>query len=112
MIRKGCLLLCLVCAGIAPAQATGWCALAPGWQVITHGAKSDKVWLLGKLENRPSSIWIQINEPVSDVGESSISIALAAQLAGRSLQIYIDDETTCDTFPNWGRAVRHLRITD
>jgi hypothetical protein len=109
---KGCLLLCLMGASIGPAHAVGWCTLAPGWQVVTNGTKSDKVWLYGKLESRPSVLWVQINEPTSDTGESSVSLALAAQFAGRRLQIYIDDSTTCDTFPNWGREVRHLRVVD
>jgi hypothetical protein len=109
ILRLAMVLLCLAAARV---NATGWCDFEPGWQVITHGSKSDKVWIFGTLKAQQSVIWVQINNPGSAVGDTSVSVALAAQFAGRRLQFYIDDANTCSTFPNWGSQVRHLRVVD
>jgi hypothetical protein len=100
------------CAFLSQAHATGWCDFEPGWQVITHGLKSEKVWAYGKLTAQPSWIWVQVNNPTVEIGQNSVSLVMAAQFASRRLQFYIDDESVCSTFPNWGTKVRHWRVVD
>ena len=112
MAKRGMLAVIGYFALAGHAGATGWCDFQPGWHVITHGAKSEKVWVYGRISGQDSSIWVQINNPTAGTGANSVAVALAAQFAGRRLQFYIDDDAICSTFPNWGNKVRHVRSLD
>ena len=100
-------------AGNSLAHAEEWCDLAPGWSVVTHGTKAENVFLLAQFQGAPSGIWIQIAD--ATVGKSNVAMALAAQLAGKRLSLYLDTNAyTCATFPSWAGVgqIRHLRIID
>lgn len=90
--------------------AEGWCEFEY-YTVITHGTKSNQVFLNGKLKDQESGIWVLISD--GEKGSASVSLALAAQMAGKELSIYLDDAAdTCSNFPSWAPSgkVRHLRI--
>ena len=46
-------------------------------------------------------------------GNMNVSVALAAQMSGNELSIYLEDEAhTCENFPSWvglGK-LRHLKV--
>jgi hypothetical protein len=95
------------------AQAEGWCDLAPGWSVVTHGTKAENIFVLGQFQGAPNGIWIQIAD--ATVGKSNVGMALGAQLAGKKLSLYVDSPSyTCATFPSWAPVgqIRHIRIID
>jgi hypothetical protein len=112
MNRNRNLLTALALIFAAPAvQAEGWCDLAPGWNVTTHGTKADNVFILGQLQGSSTSIWIHIAS--ATVGKANVAVALGAQLAGRNISIYVDSPAyTCATFPSWAAIgeVRHIRV--
>jgi hypothetical protein len=92
-------------------QAAGWCNVLPGYRVTTHGNNSENVWLYGTLEGQSSAIWMQI--ATGSTGKSNVAVALAAEVSGRNLLVYVDlPEHTCANFPNWSSAIRHLQIAD
>ena len=88
----------------------GWCELSPGqYSVITHGAMGNRVWLYGNFAGLSTTVWI----PIADTtyGSANVSIALAAELAGRSVQVYLDGANdTCATYVSWSGVIRHVRI--
>ncbi|MET1257528.1 hypothetical protein [Aliikangiella maris] len=93
------------------AFAEGWCNYAVGgFEVITNGNKTDNVYLVGKFEGATVGKWVTIAN--STAGKHNISLALAAQMAGKGLAIYIDSaEYNCDTYPSWSNSpLRHVRI--
>ena len=98
----------------APAvQAEGWCELAPGWSVVTHGTRAENIFVLGQFQGASNGIWIQIAD--ATVGKSNVAMALGAQLAGKRLSLYVDSPSyTCATFPSWAPVgqIRHIRIID
>jgi hypothetical protein len=104
----------VICAAVlasSTVRAEGWCDLAAGWTVVTHGTKADNVFILGQFQGAPNSIWIQIAS--ATVGKSNIATALGAQLAGKNLSLYVDSPTyTCATFPSWAPIgeIRHLML--
>ena len=91
--------------------AEGWCDLDSGWELVTNGTKADNVWILGKLKNQSNSIWIAISD--GNIGKVNVSMALAAEMSGKNLSIYLDSATdTCQTFQSWAPMgkIRHIRI--
>jgi len=95
----------------ASSFAQGWCNYLPGeYEVVTHGTKSENVYLLGNFEGSTTSKWIYIATPTT--GKTNVSLALAAQMAGKGLSVYIDSAAyTCDTYPSWSTSpIRHLKI--
>lgn len=93
------------------ALAEGWCNFKPGFSVVTHGTKSNNVYILGELEGRTGAMWIMIADDT--IGQNNISIALAAQMAGKTLSIYLDSaDDNCDNFQSWAPLgkLRHVRI--
>lgn len=98
---------------VSPAYGQGFCDLAPGWNVVTHGTKSDNVYILGQFVGAPNAIWIQIAN--STVGKANVAVALGAQLAGKKLSLYVDSASyTCATFPSWAPIgeIRHIQVMD
>ena len=93
------------------ARAEGWCDLAPGWTVITHGTKADNVYILGQFQGASNGIWIQIAN--ATVGKGNVAAALGAQLAGKGLSLYVDSPNyTCASFPSWAPIgeIRHVML--
>jgi len=90
--------------------ATGWCDLDSGWSVVTNGTKTDEVYLYGKLEEQSSKIWIRLSD--GQLGQTNVSLALAASMAGKGISIYIDSAETCESFPSWAPmgSLRHVQI--
>ena len=91
--------------------AEGWCNLKSGFTVVTHGTKTNNVYILGEIEGRSGGLWITIAD--DNVGKNNISLALAAQMASKTLSIYLDSaDDNCDTFPSWAPVgkIRHVRI--
>lgn len=111
-LRKSLGIFALLAVAGPAAHAEGWCDLVPGgWSVVTHGGKADNVFILGRIQGAPSDIWIQIASPT--VGKANVAVALAAQMGGRNISIYLDSATaTCETFPSWSPldAIRHVRL--
>lgn len=92
-----------------PAFAEEWCAISPGFEVVTNGMITDGVWLYAQLPNQSSPIWILIAN--STMGKNNVALALAAQMSGRGVAIYLHSPTaTCANFPNWSSDIRHLKI--
>lgn len=99
----------LVLSTSASAQ---WCDLVPGWQVVTHGTKSENTYILGRFQGGPD-MWILIGTPT--LGKSNVAMALGAQLGNKNLSLYLDSPNyTCATFPSWAPAgeIRHVRLID
>jgi hypothetical protein len=91
--------------------AEGWCSyLAGEFQVITHGTKTDNVYLLGKFVGTTAQKYIIIAN--STAGKNNLSLALAAQMSGKGLSVYIDSaEFTCESYANWSTSpLRHVKI--
>ncbi len=89
--------------------AEGWCVLNEGFKVITHGTKSEDVWINGSFEGRTTNHWIQIAS--TDKGSASVSLALAALMSGKQLSIYVDEsELSCASIPSWYAGIRHVSI--
>lgn len=106
-------LICLALSLFAiSARAEQWCDLAAGgYELVTHGNKSDEVYLLAQLPGAASIIWIRIAN--ATVGKSNVALILAAQMAGKGLFIYLDGPSaTCATYPSWEPmgGPRHIRI--
>ena len=98
-------------AGSPASFAEGWCTFESGYQVTTHGVKSNTTYIVGKFEGETRSHWIKISD--GTIGEANISVALAAQLAGKKLSIYLDGaDDQCDNIVAWYNDMRHLRIID
>jgi len=90
--------------------AGGWCEF-DYYTVITHGTKSNQVFLNGKLKGQTLGTWVLISD--GTIGNANVSLALSAQMAEKRLSIFLDDaEHSCENFPSWAPAgkVRHLRI--
>ena len=90
--------------------AEGWCEF-DYYTVTTHGTKSNQVHLNGKLKGQTTGIWVLISD--GTVGKANVSLALAAQMAGKKLSIYLDSAAhTCENYPSWAGVgtLRHLRI--
>lgn len=87
-----------------------WCTLESGnYKIISNGTKSPSVWIHGKFVGETSPVWIPIKN--ATYGESSVAIALAAQLAGKNLAVYLDDANdTCANYSSWNGVIRHVRI--
>jgi hypothetical protein len=110
-VMKKALLLLLALFACSTSYAAGYCDLQPGFRVTTHGNNSDSVWLYGALVGQSSPIWIPISNGTA--GKANVAVALAAQVSGRGLSVYLDlPEHTCANFPNWNGAIRHVQITD
>ncbi len=94
----------------AASWAESWCTLESGdYKVVSHGVKGPKVWILGNFVGQTSTVWIPIKDATH--GESSVSIALAAQLAGKNLAVYLDGANdTCANYSNWNGVIRHVRL--
>jgi len=93
------------------AHAEGWCDLVPGWSVVTHGTKSENVFLLTQFQGAPNAIWIQISDGIN--GKPNVAMALTAHALGQNLSLYVDSPSyTCATFPSWAPIgqIRHIRI--
>lgn len=92
------------------AQSGEWCDFEH-YTVVTHGNISDNVYLNGKLAKQNNGIWVVISN--GTIGSANVSLAMAAQVAGKGLSIYLDEENaTCATFPNWAPfgKVRHFKM--
>lgn len=92
------------------AQSGAWCKFE-SYRLITHGNMSNSVWLYGKLEAQNSGIWVKISD--GKIGSANVSLAMAAQVAGKGLSIFLDEaNVTCATFPNWAPfgKIRHLSM--
>ncbi|KGJ91760.1 hypothetical protein [Colwellia psychrerythraea] len=90
--------------------AEGWCEF-DYYTVVTHGTKTNNVHLNGKLKEQSNSTWIMISDGTT--GNMNVSLALAAQMAGKKLSIYLDDAAhTCENFPSWAGVgkLRHLKV--
>lgn len=90
--------------------AEGWCEFEY-YTVITHGTKTNQVHLNGKLKDQSGGIWVLISD--GEKGNANVSLALAAQMAGKKLSIFVDSANyTCANFPSWAPIgeVRHLRM--
>jgi len=91
--------------------AEGWCSYSAGeFDVITHGNKSDQVYLVGKFSGATTGKWVNIVN--STAGKHNLSLALAAKMAGKGLSVYVDAaEYDCETYPSWSTSpIRHVRI--
>ncbi|MCW8879698.1 MAG: hypothetical protein OQJ89_04425 [Kangiellaceae bacterium] len=105
------LVIILISLFASNVNAEGWCNYSPGqFEIITNGNKTDLVYINGRFNDTTTSKWLVIAN--SSVGKHNISIALAAQMAGKGLGIYVDSpEYSCETFPSWGASpIRHIRI--
>ncbi len=93
-----------------PGAAAGWCNLAAGtYTVVSHGTKSASTYLFGPFEGTSTSVWIPIAN--ATYGDSSVAIALAAQLADKRLSVYLDSANdTCANYPSWSGVIRHVKI--
>ena len=90
------------------AVAEEWCTFKAGYHVITHGMKTNSVWVNGYLEETDQDHWVEISNEA--VGTASVSIALAASFANKRIQFYVDDsEATCDSIARWYSDSRHIR---
>lgn len=109
---SGSLILATALLSPAPSNATGWCDLsAENYYLITHGTKSNKVWVVGRFEGSNEHKWIPIAD--SNYGASSVALVLAAQLAGKGISVYLDaDSETCTTYTSWSGVIRHVRFWD
>ncbi len=88
-----------------------WCSLNPGFEVVTHGTQTDSVFILGTFVGRNDGLWITISDGTT--GKFNASLALAAELAGKSIAVYLDSsEYTCANFPSWAAygGIRHIKI--
>jgi hypothetical protein len=106
----------LTCVGLsllaANATAEGWCDLAAGsYDLVSHGTKSDQVYLVGQLSGASTSIWMTIAD--STVGKGNVALILAAEMAGKGVSVYLDSPSaTCANFTSWAPigGIRHVRI--
>jgi hypothetical protein len=116
-IRHRCLRLLVLPLAISlsfaqTARAEGWCEMQPGWEVQTHGSMGNTVWIVGAFAGTTTWRWIALNNPSTGVGQASVAVAIAAQMAGRGIHVYLDGPTdTCSNFANWSGVVRHVRPT-
>lgn len=106
-------LLCLALSLVAlKASAEGWCDLAAGsYDLVTHGTKTDSVFLVGQLPGTSTTIWIEIAS--SAVGKGNVALLLAAEISGKGVSVYLDSPSaTCATYPSWALigGIRHVRI--
>lgn len=93
-------------------MAEGWCYFEPGdYEIITHGNKSNQVYITGKFTGSTVSKWVNIANDT--VGKYNVSLVLAAQMAGKGVNVYIDSsDYNCETYPSWSTSpIRHVRIT-
>ena len=93
------------------AFAEGWCNYSAGdFEVVTNGTKSDNVYLLGNFTGKTATKWVYIASTTA--GKNNLSLALAAQMAGKGLSVYIDSaEYDCDSYPSWSTSpIRHVKI--
>lgn len=92
--------------------AAEWCSFAPGaFIVITHGTKSDNVWLNGSFVGNTAGVWVPIAN--ATYGKSSVSLAIAAQIAGKGVSVYLDGQNdTCANYVTWAGVIRHVKIDD
>ncbi|NVJ60831.1 MAG: hypothetical protein HWE27_10585 [Gammaproteobacteria bacterium] len=92
-------------------SAEGWCDFSVGdYQIITHGNKSDQVYIMGKVQGTAGNKWYTIAN--ASAGKHNISLVLAAQIAGKGISIYIDSaDYDCNTYPSWSTSpIRHVKI--
>jgi hypothetical protein len=97
---------------VSPWANAQWCDLSPGWQIVTHGTKSENTYILGRLQGG-NDMWILIGTPT--VGKTNVALALSAVMGGKNLSLYLDSPSyTCATFPSWAPAgeIRHVRLID
>jgi hypothetical protein len=97
---------------VSPLAGAQWCDLSPGWQVVTHGTKSENTFILGRFQGG-NDLWILIGN--ATVGNNNVAVALSAQMGGKNLSLYLDSSSyTCATFPSWAPAgeIRHVRLID
>jgi hypothetical protein len=109
---KKILAILAIAFAMPAAHAEEWCTFQPGWSVVTHGTLGDNYFVLAALVGRSDWMWIQISN--GTVGKANIATVLAAQLADKSVQIYLDSNTwTCATFPSWAPmgSIRHIKIS-
>jgi hypothetical protein len=110
-MKKLMLMSVLALLASTAAKAEGWCDLAPGWTVVTHGTKADNVFILGQFQGASGGIWIQIAS--ATVGKANVAVATSAQLSGKGLSLYVDSPNyTCATFPSWAPIgeIRHVML--
>lgn len=103
-------LVLVVLISTSTTVAEEWCFLEAGeYYVITHGTKSPKVWLIGTFVGQTTGKWVLIK--TSTYGESSVAVALAAQLAGKGVSVYVDGvNDTCANYVSSTGPIRHVRI--
>ena len=94
------------------AQAAEWCEFAPGmFSVVSHGSVSSKVWLRGKFVGQVADLWVPIKD--ANYGESSVAIALSAQLAEKGVAVYLDEANdTCANYVSWTGVIRHVKVVN
>lgn len=110
---RHCLIIVLVMTIYSgPASANVWCDLAAGsYSVVSHGTKSPNVWINGVFTGQTVGVWIPIKN--ANYGEGSVAIALAAQLAGKGVSVYLDGANdTCANYASWSGVIRHVRIVN
>lgn len=91
--------------------AEGWCTIKSDFKVITNGIKTDRVWIYGSFENLDQVHWLQIANDT--MGKSNVSLALAAQVAGKRIQIFLDGaDETCENIDASYANMRHLQLID
>jgi hypothetical protein len=110
MNRLRSVFACLTFVISTPSLAEGWCDIQPGFLFATHGNMGNEAYILATLPGASQTIWITIT--TNDFGKANVALALAAQLSGKGVSIYLDDASmTCATYPSWSASpIRHMRI--
>ena len=106
------LLFCISLLFSSTTFAEGWCNYSAGeFEVVTNGTKSDNVYLAGNFTGKTTKKWIYIANTTA--GKNNLSLALAAQMTGKGLSVFIDSvEYDCDSFPSWSTSsIRHVKIS-
>ena len=76
-----------------------------------HRTESPNVWIYGKFVYESAWRWNPIKNATH--GESSVAIALAAQLTGKGLSVYSDSASdTCAKFSNQNGIIRHVKVVN
>ena len=112
MNRPSALVGMIILASLTPSPgiAEEWCSFAAGtYEVISNGTKSQSVWLYGKFIGQSSNVWVPIKN--ASYGDSSVAIALAAQMAGKQVSVFVDGTNdTCANYVSWSGVIRHVKV--